>query len=256
MNKLKGKVIIVTGASSGIGAALVRQFAKQGANVVMAARRGEKLDELVVELQALPGRRVAVAADLQKTADCQRLIDGTLAIFGRVDILINNAGLGHRSLLSSMPISDAETMLDTNLLAPLRLIQLVLPQMRLQKSGQIVNVSSIVGQRPLPRSGFYCATKTALNFVTRSLRMELRGSGISIATLYPGMTATDFHEATLGSQRPRRIWGGVSADKVARVTARAIGRRKSEIYVTWYDFIFTHLNRLFPRTIDWLFSLF
>lgn len=255
MKRISGKVVIVTGASAGIGAAMVRALAAAGANVVLVARSVDKLETLVEELAKHDGKRKAISGDLQSEAFCRKVIDETVQAFGRIDVLINNAGLGHRNLLSTMPRAHMNTIVDTNLLAPLHLSQAAIPYMRAQRSGQIINVSSIVGQRPLPRSGFYCASKTALNFVSRSMRMELRKDNITVTLLYPGLTATNFHEAILGEGRNQRRWAGVSAEKVAAVTLKAIQKRRLEVYVTPIDWAFTHLNRLFPRLTDRLISI-
>ena len=251
MKHINGKVVVVTGASAGIGAAMVRALAEAGAHIVLVARRAERLTQLIDSLGDPGGRCVPIVGDLQDVAFCQQLIDDTVSEFGRIDVLINNAGLGHRSAISKIPADHMHTIVDTNILAPLHTCQAAIPYMREQGSGQIINVSSIVGQRPLPHSGFYCASKTALNFITRSLRMELRRDNITVTLLYPGMTDTNFHEATLGAGRRRRGWSGVSAERVASATLRAIHKQKHEVYVTRIDWLFTHLNRIFPRTLDY-----
>ncbi len=254
MKSLTEKVVLVTGASAGIGAAMVRALAQAGAHVLLVARGAEKLAALVDELAHHPGRRVALAGDLRELAFCQQAVSATVAEFGRIDILINNAGLGHRSPISSIPADHMHTIVDTNILAPLHLSQAAVPFMRAQGGGHIINVSSIISQRPLANSGFYCASKTALNFISRSLRMELRRDNIAISILYPGMTDTDFHEAILGGGRKRR-WGGISAERVALATVKAIHTQRSEVYVTTLDWLFTHLNRLMPRLTDRLAAL-
>ena len=250
MSKVKNSVVIVTGASAGIGVAIVRELAKRGANVMLTARRAERLEAVVDSLAALPGRRVALAGDVRDEAFCQQLVKETVATFGRIDTLINNAGLGHRSHLSEIPREHMATIADTNIIAPMQLSQAVIPHMRSQRKGHIINVSSIVSQRPLANSGFYCASKAAVNALTRAQRMELRRDRIVVSALYPGLTDTDFHEAVLGGREKRQFWSGVSAERVGRVTVRAIKRRKTEIYVTWFDWLFTHGNRLLPRTSD------
>lgn len=247
--QLIDKVIVVTGASAGIGAAMVRVFAQAGANVVLVARRVEKLTSLAVALDGYTGKRMVLAGDLQDADFCEQIVKETVAEFGRIDILINNAGLGHRTPLSQIPLLHMQTIVATNIFALLLTSQAAITQMRLQGSGQIINVSSIVGQRPLLNAGFYCASKAAVNFINRSLRMELRQTPIIITSLYPGMTDTNFHEAILGEAR-QRGWRGVSAEKVARATLYAIQKQRTEVYVTPVDWLFTHLNRLFPRLTD------
>ena len=253
--KLSEKVAIVTGASAGIGAAVVRALAAEGANVLLTARRAERLNALVTELTMLPGRRVALAGDIRDAAFCQQLIEAAASEFGRIDILINNAGLGHRSPLSQTPVEHMQTIVDTNLLAVMQTCQAAIPYMRKQGEGHIVNVSSIVGQRPLPNSGFYCASKSALNFLSRSLRMELSAENITVSLLYPGLTATEFQDAVLGGGRKQR-WRGVRPERVAKVTLRGLKKRQQEIYITQIDRVFTHFNRLFPHLTDQLVTIF
>lgn len=250
MSTLAGKVVIVTGASAGIGAALARALAQRGAHVVLTARRRERLEALAEELRALPGERLVLPGDIADEPFCRLLVEETVARFGRLDVLINNAGVGHKSRLAEIPPHDVQTILGTNLTGLLYAGQAALRPMLQQGSGQIVNVSSIVGQRPLPQNALYCATKAAVNFVSRGWRLELRHTPIVITTVYPGRTRTEFDQAKLGGVTQRR--GGVSAERVARVICHAVERPRAEVYVTWYDWAFAHLNRLFPRLTDWL----
>lgn len=248
-----GSVVIVTGASAGIGKATVELLAQAGANVVVTARRSERLDEVVARLEMYPGRRLAAPGDIREEAFAHDLINQTMATFGRVDVLINNAGLGHRSLLSEMPLSDARTIFDTNVLGLLYTTQAAVIQMKQQNYGQIVNVSSIVSQRPLVDNAVYSASKTAVNFISRSLRMELRPYNITVTLVYPGLTATEFAQARLGRPGGNRFGlNGVPAERVGRAIVNAIAYGRTEIYVTLFDWLFVHFNRLFPGTMDWI----
>jgi len=166
-------------------------------------------------------------------------------------VLVNNAGIGHHGWLAEMSLADMRTVFDTNVMGLLYVTQAAIRQMKKQGSGHIINVSSIVSHRPLPYNAVYCASKAAVNVASRSLRMELRPFNIAVTVVYPGRTITEFGDARLGRKgsHPSRI-GRVSADRVARCIARAIGRRSSEAYVTWGDWLFVQLNRLFPRSTD------
>lgn len=250
-----GRTIIITGASAGIGRATAVTLAQAGANVVLTARRADRLAELAAELAAAPGHCLVVPGDISQEGFAAHLVAQTMAAFGRVDVLVNNAGLGHRSPLLDLAPTDARTILDVNLLGVLYAVQAVVPPMQQMGGGQIINVSSIVGQRPLPLSGVYCASKTALNFFSRTLRFELRPSHITVTLVYPGLTATEFAQSRFGDKQNNR-WGhtGLPATRVAHAIQRAIEKQQTEVYITWYDWLFTHLNRLFPRLTDWLLS--
>jgi len=250
---IKECVVIVTGASAGIGRATVETLATRGANIALTARRGERLNKLVEELDRFPGRRVAVPGDIQDAPFACSLVEQTINEFGRVDVLINNAGLGHYSPLAEIDPKDMQTVLNTNVLGLLYTTRAAVSQMKKQGHGQIINVSSIVGQRPLPLTGLYCASKTAVNFISRSLRMELRPYNITVTTIYPGRTITEFGDARLGKKGANPIpFARVSADRVANAIVKTIQHDRTEAYITWYNWLFTHLNRLFPRSIDWI----
>lgn len=255
MGDLNERVVIVTGASAGIGAATVKALTAEGANVILTARRADRLEALAAELAHYPGRRLPLAGDIRDEAFAHQLIRETITHFGRLDVLINNAGLGQNSRLDEIPAEHMQTLLDTNVLALLYCTQAAVPHMKRQGSGQIINISSIVGQSPLPGLAFYCATKTAVNFISRGLRMELRPYHITVTTVYPGRTATEFGEARLGEpmQSPTRLFQ-VPAERVAESIVKAIRNGRTEVYVTWYDWLFVHLNRLLPRTADWVFG--
>jgi short-subunit dehydrogenase len=251
---LAAKAIIVTGASSGIGAATATALARAGADVVLTARRGPRLQALAAELDHFPGRRLVLPGDIGDEAFAAHLIAETIATLGRVDVLINNAAVGHRSPLGEIPAAHAQTLAATNLLGPLYAIQAVLPGMRASGQGQIVNISSVASQRPFLYSGFYCASKAALNTLGRVLQMELRGDNILITTVYPGLTQSEFSQARLGASRERLLpfMEGLPAERVAAVIVDAIRRRKREVYVLRRDWALATVSRIFPRTTDWI----
>ncbi|MFQ5400185.1 MAG: SDR family NAD(P)-dependent oxidoreductase [Anaerolineae bacterium] len=250
---IENSVIIITGASAGIGRATAVLLAQKGAKLVISARRADRLAQLVDELAAYPGRRVALPGDIRQEAFADALIGRAVTEFGKVDVLINNAGLGHRSRIADMDSADIRTVFDTNVMGLLYATRAAVTQMKQQGRGQIVNVSSIVGQRPLPDNGVYCASKTAVNFLSRTLRMELRPYHITVTLVYPGLTATEFAAAKLGQPGSNRFGvKGISAERVGKAIVKAIQHGRTEVYVTWFDWFFTHINRLFPRTIDWI----
>ena len=205
---------------------------------------------LVDELADLPGRRLLLAGDIREQAFCNRLIAETVREFGRIDILINNAGLGHKSLLSEIPADHIDTIFDTNINGLLFACQATISTYEkagwVGKSSMCLRLS--VSDR-CRRAVFIAPAKRLSTSFPVRCEMELRKDNIVVSLLYPGLTATEFHEATLGGSRRRRI-RGVSAEKVANATLKAIHKKKREIYVTRFDWIFTHLNRLFPRFLD------
>lgn len=251
--QLAQSVVIVTGASAGIGRATAVSLAEKGANVMLTARRQDRLQELITSLESYPGRRSMLPGDIGQMAFAQEVVAQTMREFGRVDVLINNAGIGHQSALATMPEADMQTILNVNVLGLMAATQAAIPHMQQQGYGQIINVSSIVGQRPLPLSGMYCASKTAVNFLSRSLRMELRPHHIVVTLVYPGLTATEFADAKLGQKGANRFGlRGVPPARVAAKITTAIEKQTSDVYITGFDWLFSHLNRVFPRTLDWL----
>lgn len=251
--QIQSSIIIVTGASAGIGRATAVSLSQLGANVILTARRQERLENLAAELVPNPGRCLIVPGDIGDPTFARELVERTVAEFGRVDVLINNAGVGHKSALADMPLADAQTIWNVNVIGLLAATQAALPHMQRQGYGQIINVSSIVGQRPLPLSGVYCASKTAVNFLSRSLRMELRGTGITVTLIYPGLTATEFGEAKLGEPSANRLGlRGIPPQHVAAKIVSAIQKNRTEVYATPVAWVIAHSSRLFPRTLDWL----
>ncbi|MCP5097149.1 MAG: SDR family NAD(P)-dependent oxidoreductase [Chloroflexi bacterium] len=253
--KMSETAVIVTGASAGIGKATAVLLAQKGANVVITARRVERLQQLAAELDHLAGKVIPIAGDIGDANFAQALIAETVDIFGKVDVLVNNAGIGNKSTLTETPIAHMQTILTTNVLGLMAATNAAVPQMKQQGFGQIINISSIVGQRPVPKSGIYCASKTAVNFLTRSLRMELRHDPIKVTLVYPGLTNTEFSESKLGESGTNRFGArGVPAERVGHAIVRAIENGRLEVYVTPIDWLFVHVNRLFPRTLDWIFA--
>lgn len=250
--KIEGCRVIVTGASAGIGADTVRALAEKGANIVLTARRQERLGQLVQELAHFPGKRIPIAGDIQQEAFCRHLATQAIQQLGGIDLLVNNAGLGHRSRLSQLSTADMQTVWQTNVAGLLWLTQAVLPVMRQAQQGQIVNVSSIVSQIPLPMSGMYCASKTAVNFLSRSLRMELRPENVRVTLVYPGLTQSEFSQARLGEQVQGNRLGmkGVPASAVAKAIVKAVEHGREEVYITLSDWLLVQLCRLFPRLAD------
>lgn len=192
MGRLDGQVAIITGASAGIGEATARMLAGEGAIVVLVARRKERLDALKGEIEGRGGRALAVVADVTDAADRQRLVGETLAAFGRIDALVNNAGYGQRGPIEMVPVADIRQNFETNLFSLIALTQLVIPIMRGQASGRIINISSVAGRVARPLSSIYDATKHALEAISDGLRGELAPFGIQVVVIEPGFIITEF----------------------------------------------------------------
>ncbi len=225
---LVGAVAIVTGASSGIGVATARLAAARGANVVLAARRVARITELAEEL---PGA-LAVPTDLRDPAQIVRLVNATLDWFGGVDILVNNAGQGLHVPLEQVRLDDMRAVTELNVYAPLLAMQAVIPPMRRQGAGVIVNVSSMTSRMVLPGVGGYSATKSALNMLSRVARLELAPDGIVVSIVYPFVTATEFHSSLAAGARvggDSSAIGAQSAESVAEAIVGVIESGEEEV---------------------------
>ncbi len=226
------KAILITGASSGIGAAAACALAAAGARLALVARDRARLDELA---RTLPGRPLVLPADLADPAAAGPLVAQTLAGLGSLDVLIHNAGVGLAAPVAELGADDLGAALAVNLYGPLRLTQAALPHM--QRGGQIVFVSSVVGLRALPYLSGYAASKAALDRLSEGLRVELRGRGIAVTLVRPGTTDTGFSQRRLGSGHERRRirQAGVPPERVARTIVAAVRRRPRVAYVTLAD---------------------
>ena len=192
MGRLDNQVAIVTGASAGIGEATARLLAREGASVVIVARRKERLDALKQEIEQRGGRALTIAADVTSAEDRERIVQETLSQFGRIDALVNNAGYGQRGPIELVPIDAIRQNFETNLFSLIALTQLVIPILRRQQSGRIVNISSVAGRVARPLSSVYDATKHALEAISDGLRGELAPFGIKVVIIEPGFIITEF----------------------------------------------------------------
>ncbi|HEX8185270.1 MAG TPA: SDR family NAD(P)-dependent oxidoreductase [Blastocatellia bacterium] len=192
MGKLDRQVVIVTGASAGIGEATARWLAREGASVVLVARRKERLDALKREIEQAGGRALVVAADVTSAEDRERIVRETMSQLGRIDALVNNAGYGQRGPIELVPIDAIRQNFETNLFSLIALTQLVIPILRRQQGGRIVNISSVAGRLARPLSSIYDATKHALEAISDGLRGELAPFGIKVVVIEPGFIITEF----------------------------------------------------------------
>lgn len=189
MSSIQGKVIVITGASSGIGEAAAQLLAERGAKVVVGARRAERLEKLVAAITAKGGQARARAVDVTSRSDVQAFVDYAKAEFGRVDVIVNNAGVMPLSLISDLKVDEWDRMIDVNIRGVLNGIAAVLPDMKARGAGQIVNVASIAAHMVVPTGAVYCATKYAVWAISDGLRQENRD--IRVTTISPGVVATE-----------------------------------------------------------------
>ncbi|HEX8999935.1 MAG TPA: SDR family oxidoreductase [Blastocatellia bacterium] len=200
IRKLSGTTAVITGATSGIGRETAREFAKTGAKVVLAGRRQERLMELAGEIEASGGQALAVRTDVADQAQVEALIEKSVERFGRVDVLVNNAGVAIASGFEAMPLEDFRRLMDVNFWGAVYACRAALPQMRNQRGGGVIlNVSSIFGKRGMPFETAYCASKFALAGFSEALRAELMSEGIDVCTIYPGAVETEIFDAAANS---------------------------------------------------------
>lgn len=192
MTTVKGQTAIITGASAGIGEAIARRLAREGATVVITARRQDRLDTIKQEIEAAGGRAIAIAGDVNSVAVRERLVNETMQATGQIDALINNAGYGQRGPIEIVPLDAIRQNFETNLFSVIGLTQLVIPIMRKQNSGRIVNISSVASKVARPLSSVYDATKHALEAISDGLRGELAPFGIQVVVIEPGFIITEF----------------------------------------------------------------
>ncbi len=245
--KLEGKVVLITGASEGIGAACAVEFARRGARLALTARREDKLREV-------SGAGFTVAGDLMRGEDRRRIVEATLQRYGRIDVSIHNAGCGMYGAAWEAPMEQAREMFELNFFAALEMAQLVAPGMRRQRSGTIVNVGSIGGQVTLPWMTLYSASKFALGSLTDGLRMELKRDGVHAMVVCPGYVKTGFQSHALGGEPPEGVRKGrrfaITAQECAAAIARGVERGARTVNTPRVGWALVALARLFPGAVE------
>jgi short-subunit dehydrogenase len=246
------RVVAITGASAGIGEATARLAAADGAAVVLSARRADRLEAIAAELTQAGRRALAVPGDVTSEGDMQILVDRAVSTFGRLDVMICNAGIGYHGTLDDTPGSAMRRLVEVNLLGTFYAARAALPVMRRQGSGHVIVVSSIAGRRGIGGSSVYGATKAAQIAFVESLRAEFLGSGLHASLVLPVSTATEFHDsmardfghavAGVGPRQP--------AEAVARAIVRCIHRPKAEVYPYGRAWWLAALSVLAPSQAD------
>lgn len=228
-NNIAGKVVVITGASSGLGEATARLLVAQGASVALGARRVDRLRSLADELTAGGGKALAVATDVVHRDQVRRLVDTAVQAYGRIDVMINNAGLMPQAPLERLRVDDWDRMIDVNIKGVLYGIAAALPHMTQRKSGHIVNVSSVAGHKVGPGYVVYAATKHAVRVLSEGLRQEVKPHNIRTTVISPGAVASELPDSVTEpdvAEKIRKFYANVAipADSFARAIAFAIGQ--------------------------------
>jgi short-subunit dehydrogenase len=250
---MNGKVVVVTGASMGIGEAIAKVFADEGASVVLLSRDASRA-EAACHRVGHTDRTLAMACDVRNREDIGRALALTLHHFDRVDVWVNNAGVGNRDSVADMEASACRELFETNFFGAIACMQAVVPAMREEGGGAIVNISSVAGHIPVPFMAVYCASKFAVNAIGKVARLELKRDKINVLTVCPGYVSTGFGEHVVadrqGNVRPQSVQG-ITAERVARAAYRGYRKRKREVVVPWTMIPAIKLYQLFPGLVEW-----
>ncbi len=242
---LKGKTVVITGASSGIGRSVALEMARRGANLVLGARRLDRLESVAVECRAFGVDAKAIATDVTRREDCRLLI----AEAGDVDVLVNNAGFAIFDWIGEAKPEELRAMMETNYFGAVNCIQSVLPQMLARGEGTIVNVASIAGIMGFARMGGYCATKFALIGMTEALRDEVLGRGVRVALVCPGTTDTEFFVKAERGKMPgaSRLMLATKPERIARAVCDAAEDGRYRRVLPLMASSYMRLKEIFPR---------
>lgn len=250
---LTDRVIVITGASSGIGAAVGRLAARAGMDVVLTARREEKLESVAREVESAGRSALVVVTDVARPEQLDALVEQTMERFGRLDVMMANAGYGHEIPFAAETAEEHARMFEVNYFGTLHAVRAALPVMKKAKGGQIIITSSILGRLGMPEYGAYCASKAAQQVFAQSLRAELAGDQIDVTTVYPIGTRSEFFEVSkqrsgsghLAEHTP--AWMMQSPERVARAILRAMHHPRPEVWPAWWAHWASGLAVLFPR---------
>ncbi len=251
--KLQGKVAVITGASMGIGEAIAKLFALEGARLILCARNLERQEAARQRIGA-GDNAISLACDVSKADQVENMVKAALNKFGRIDILVNNAGFGLNDAVAALDMTQCRQLFDTNFFGAMECMQAVIPVMKRQGGGDIVNISSVSGHIATPYMGAYAASKHAMHAVGMAARMELKQHNINVLTVSPGYIATDFGSNMIKGQGGQRVGGAVrfaaGPEVVARATLKGLLKRKREVVTPRFYSIFIKLYENFPGFVE------
>lgn len=256
MSALEGKVALITGASQGIGKVVAGALAREGMHLILAARSVDKLESVATELRKSGVRVLTVPTDVSKREDLERLVATSVAEFGAIDVLVNNAGIEAFQAFHDIPVDRIEATIQTNTIGSIVLTRLVIPVMQKHGGGRIINMASTAAIQAPPYGATYAATKASLLQFTMALRLEYAGSGISATAICPGFTDDGGIYEVIKQEMGRRVpWmiGGTTADKVAKKVIKALRTDPPRIIVDRPALrVFFAIAFVFPRFGEWL----
>lgn len=254
-NKFKDKVVIITGASSGIGKASALEFAENGAKVILAARREKELNKVKTIIEENEGEALVVKTDVREIEDCENLINETVKHFKRIDVLINNAGISMRASFEELDLSVIHQLMDTNFFGAVYCVKFALPYL-LKTKGTVIGISSIAGLTPLPGRTGYSASKFALDGFLNTLRLENKKKGLNVLVVHPGFTTSNIRNTALDKdgkpqkETPRDEEKMMPAEHVAAIIAKAAYKRERDLILTSQGKLAVWLHRKFPELTD------
>lgn len=251
--KLQGKVVVITGASMGIGEEIAKLFAREGAKLVLCSRDLARVEAARQRIGA-GENAISVACDVSQRDQVNALVQTAFKKFGRIDVFINNAGFGLNDALAELDMAECRRLFETNLFGAMECMQAVIPIMKQQGGGDIVNISSVSGHIATPYMSVYAASKHGMQAMGRAARMELKKHNINVLTVSPGYIATDFAKNMVKGKSSQRVGGsqkyGATADVVAKATLHGLLKRKREVVVPWFYKIAIKLYENFPGVLE------
>jgi short-subunit dehydrogenase len=257
MKKLfKDKVVIITGASSGIGEATAREFAQNGSKVVLAARTESKLYEITKEINSIGGEALFVRTDVSIEADCKKLIEKTIEKYGRIDILVNNAGLSMRASFLDVDVKVLHQLMNVNFWGTVYCTKFALPYL-IESKGSLIGVSSVAGFHGLPGRTGYSASKFAIHGFLETIRIENLRKGLHVMIIAPGFTSTEIRKHALTAngeeqgESPRNEKALMSPEYVAKWVLKGIRKKKRNKLLTWDGRLTALFQRIVPDIVDW-----